>query len=229
MGNTRRTPRSQSRTQRVRAAAPKQSAQAQQPLQSGVYLAGARNGHRFFHILPDWVDVAKPPGFTPLAEPTVRGWLRDALLLKHIWASPNLIWVAISLAMYFGMPYDLSPGGTAAQGPLSWAFFRPRWLLWMAVVFSYTAFWHVTLYGFEWARRPFLAERPYRLSKVLHNLAWFVSGITIWVAFDNVFAFLWASGRLPYLSDAAALATWSGSFRFVAGLVRCALSVRVGC
>jgi hypothetical protein len=43
--------------------------------------------------------------------------------------------------------------------------------------------------------------------------------VAIWTGFDNVFAYLWATGRLPYLSDAAALGSWSGGLRFLAALV----------
>jgi hypothetical protein len=32
-----------------------------------------------------------------------------------------------------------------------------------------------------------------------HNVFWGLSGVAIWVCFENVFAYLWASGRLPYI------------------------------
>jgi len=41
----------------------------------------------------------------------------------------------------------------------------------------------------------------------------------IWVGFENVFAYLWATGRLPYLTDKEAFSSTSGLIRFWAGLV----------
>lgn len=87
------------------------------------------------------------------------------------------------------------------------------------MTYGYTAWWHVTLYFAKWAGRPFIKDRPYSLDKVLHNMFWSFLGIAQWVAFENVFCFLWASGRLPYLSDASA---FSGNLRllgiFLAGI-----------
>jgi len=54
---------------------------------------------------------------------------------------------------------------------------------------------------------------------VLHNLFWCASGVVIWTAFDNVFAFLWATGRLPYLSDTEVFGSAGGFLRFLFGLV----------
>ena len=41
------------------------------------------------------------------------------------------------------------------------------------------------------------------------------SGVLIWVGFENVFAFMWATGRLAYVSDAEATSTWDGAGRLV--------------
>jgi sterol desaturase/sphingolipid hydroxylase (fatty acid hydroxylase superfamily) len=116
-------------------------------------------------------------------------------------------------------PYDLSKGSVAYSSPLSLRFFAERLPLWMIVTFGYNAFWHITLYILGWAERPFIQNRKYNVEKVLHNLFWSASGVVIWTAFENVFAFLWATGRLPYLSDDVAFSTAAGFFRFVAGLV----------
>ena len=69
--------------------------------------------------------------------------------------------------------------------------------LWCLATFGYTGFWHVTLYFFGMAERPFIQGRKYRVAKVLHNLAYSLSGVAIWVAFENVFAFLWGTSPLP--------------------------------
>ena len=48
---------------------------------------------------------------------------------------------------------------------------------------------------------------------------WSFSGIAIWVGFENVFAFLWATGRLPYMTDAQAFSSPAGMACFAAGLL----------
>jgi len=181
-------------------------------------LGGAQYGH-FFRVVPSYVDVKKDPGMSKIPAPTVSDWVKEAVLLRHIWGSPNLVWSIIALVFYFAFPYDLSADSAAAQAPLSWAFFSERFPLWFTVTFGYTAFWHVTLYFLKWANRPFVKDRPYNYDKVAHNIFWSFSGVVIWVGFENVFAFLWATNRLPYLSDAVALSTVSGFARFVIGLV----------
>lgn len=151
--------------------------------------------------------------------PTAAEWLWDAVTLRPLWATPNTVWCALSIAFYLWFPYDLSPRGLAARAPLSAAYFAMRFPLFLAATLGYTGFWHVTLYWAGWGSRPFVAGREYRLSKVAHNLLWSICGVAIWTCFDNVFAFLWATGRLPYLSDEAALSSWSGGLRFLAGLI----------
>ena len=90
--------------------------------------------------------------------------------------------------------------------------------MWAGVTFAYTAFWHVTLYFLEWAKRPFIPNRVYNFGKVLHNMFYSLSGVVIWVGFENVFAYLWATGRLPYLSNDVAFTTRWGMVNFLAGI-----------
>jgi len=174
---------------------------------------------RFFKVVPSHIkDLAVKPGFTPLVAPSLLDWFIGAITLRHVWASPNTVWSIIALGMYFLVPYDLTRGSAAASAPLSLAFFWQRFPLWAVTTFGYTAFWHVTLYGFGWADRPFVPGRMYKFTKTLHNMGYSLSGVAIWVAFENVFAFLWATGRLPYLSNAAAFADWKGLALFLGGL-----------
>lgn len=79
---------------------------------------------------------------------------------------------------------------------------------------GYTAFWHVTLYGFGWSSRPLVKDRKYSAEKVMHNIFWSISGIAIWTVFDNVFAFLWASNRLSYMNDLTSFSSYRGLFLF---------------
>jgi hypothetical protein len=99
------------------------------------------------------------------------------------------------------------------------AFFKERFPLWLFLTHGYTAFWHVTLYWLKWSDRPLIPSRIFNLGKVLHNIMHSTFGIAQWVCFENVFSFLWATGRLQYLSDSDAASTWSGLAIFIIGLV----------
>jgi sterol desaturase/sphingolipid hydroxylase (fatty acid hydroxylase superfamily) len=69
------------------------------------------------------------------------------------------------------------------------------------------------------ANRPFIENRVYNINKVIHNAFWTTSGIVIWTLFENVFANLWATGRLPYMSDTNLLSTPWGLPVFILGLM----------
>lgn len=69
-----------------------------------------------------------------------------------------------------------------------------------------------------------IPSHPHRVAtasppQVLHNVFWSTSGIAIWTGFENVFAFLWATGRLPYASDVESLTTPWGLLKFAAAIV----------
>ncbi len=65
----------------------------------------------------------------------------------------------------------------------------------------------------------FLNCNRYNWDKVAHNVFYTILGIVIWVGFENLFAFLWATGRLSYLSDVEAFASLKGMAKFWLGLV----------
>jgi hypothetical protein len=177
--------------------------------------AGGQNG-KFFHITAPHIDRKLAPGFSPIPAPSFLDWLSNSPFV--LVNSPNTIWALIALAFYFAFPYDLSPVGAAAQAPLSQAFFLERFPLWVAVTFGYTSFWHMTLYFLGWGERPFIANRVYNVDKVVHNLFWSLSGVVIWTGFENVAAFLWATGRLPYITDAQSFGSPAGIASFIAAL-----------
>ena len=102
-------------------------------------LGGSHNG-AFFKIVPGHVDKSKAPGVSTIPTPLFSQWLAAAPFV--LVDTPNTVWALIALAMYFGVPYDLSPGSAAATAPLSTAFFAQRLPLWLAVTVGYTAFWH---------------------------------------------------------------------------------------
>lgn len=96
-------------------------------------LLGMHNG-RFWGEPPAYVNKKKTPGTSPIPQATFTGWLRDIPTVLIL--TPNGIWAMIALAVYFLFPYDLSPGGSAAKSPLSWAFFTERFPLMFAMTFG---------------------------------------------------------------------------------------------
>ena len=177
--------------------------------------AGATDG-RFYRVSPSFVDSALPPGASVIPRPTFAAWLRAGPLV--LVNTPNTIWALIAVCMFECVPYDLSRTGPAASAPLSAAFFAARLPLWLGVWLGYTLWWHATLHWFGFAERPFVAAREYRPGRVAHNLVWSVSGVVIWTGFENVFAYLWATGRLAYVDETA----WSsrrGALHFCAALL----------
>ena len=123
---------------------------------------------QFFGVPPPFVELSKKPGMSEVPKPTLPGWLSASPFV--LITSPNFVWAVAALAVYFLAPYDLSARGTAAQAPLSLAFFAERLPLWLAVTLGYVAFWHVTLHVLDWASRPFIQNRAYNIDKTMHNV-----------------------------------------------------------
>ena len=177
---------------------------------------GLTNG-KYFGEPPLYVDKSKPAGMTDLPKPTVLTWIRNSPFI--LITSPNFVWACISLALYVFAPYDIRPESSAALAPISYTFIAQRFPIWFAVTFGYFSFWHIALYGLNMASRPFIENRPYNLDKLVHNAFWTSSGIMIWTVFENVICYLWATGRLAYVSDVISFTTFPGMFRFAIALM----------
>lgn len=172
---------------------------------------------KYFGEPPLYVDKTRSAGMTDLPRPTLQSWLSNSPFI--LVTSPNFIWAVISLSLYTMVPYNLGADSSAALAPISSAFFLERFPLWFGMTFGYFSFWHVTLYFMNMANRPFIANRAYSIDKVAHNVFWTTSGIAIWTVFENIFAYLWATGRLPYISNTNSISTFWGTSAFVAALM----------
>lgn len=172
---------------------------------------------QYFGEPPLYVDKALPAGMTDLPKPTLVSWIRNSPFV--LLTTPNFVWAAISLILYRLAPYDLGSRSTASISPISLDFFLERFPLWFSLTFGYFSFWHVTLYGLHMAKRPFIEDRIYSLDKLVHNAFWTTSGIVIWTSFENVFAYLWATGRLSYISDLHSFSTLWGAASFLLALM----------
>lgn len=134
----------------------------------------------------------------------------DIIMFKALVYSPNLVWLLIAAVDYWALPYDMN-----AARQLSMSFMTQRVLANTGIMISYFGFWHVVLYGLGWAKRPFLASRSYRWSKLVHNMWWSLLGAWQWAVWEVVFVHCYATGKLP--SPPAEL-TW-----------RCCLNTAVWC
>lgn len=165
---------------------------------------------------PLYVDKSLRPGSSEVPKPTVLGWIQKSPFV--LVTSPNFVWAVIALALYGVFPYDLGAGSAAALAPLSSRFFAERFPLWFAVTLGYASLWHVALYWFHVAKRPFIEARKYSVGKVLHNLAWTTSGVAIWTGFENIVCHLWATGRLSYIPDITSFGSVGGFCAFLLAL-----------
>jgi sterol desaturase/sphingolipid hydroxylase (fatty acid hydroxylase superfamily) len=152
---------------------------------------------------PLYVDKLKAPGISEVPKATLLEWIYRAPFI--LITSPNFVWCSIAFLTYFFAPYDLTSNSIASSAPLSLAFIGNRLQLWIPLVMGYNSFWHVSLYLFGLGSRPFIKNREYNWNKVIHNITWTTSGIVIWTLFENVMCYLWATGRLPYISDSLSL------------------------
>jgi len=166
---------------------------------------------------PRYVHKTKEAGMTEIPKPTVFSWLWSAPTV--LFTSPNGVWAGISMFMYWACPYDTTVMSVAASSPLSIGFFIERLPIWMGLVLGYTSFWHTSLYWFDMASRPFVRGRTYSLDKLFHNMAWTTSGIVIWTGFENIMCYLWATGRLAYISDWDSFNTSVGFLKLVVALM----------
>ena len=165
---------------------------------------------------PLYVDKTLGPGLSMIPKPTLWGWVQRAptVLIK----TPNFVWACVALILYGIAPYDLSSTSAAATGPLTLRFFQERFPIWFALTLGYDTLWHVALYTFNLASRPFVSGRVYNVDKVVHNIVWTTSGIAIWTAFENVMCYLWATGRLSYIPDATSFTSVEGAVAFAIAL-----------
>ena len=168
--------------------------------------AGSGPNGSFFES-PAWVDRTKRPGLTSQTEAVAPpGWWIPLVTGKFLFFSPNLVWLAIALGDYFLFPYDFQAAKSLDQ--LDWVLFR--FAVNFVITFGYFGFWHCVLYILGWSERPFMSNRKYRVSKVLHNMFYTLMGVIQFTLWEAIFMHCYATNRLPYMSDEQAFSsTWN--------------------
>lgn len=172
---------------------------------------GTTNGS--FFEAPTWVDKSKDPGASS-QEPAIKNNPDFATLLsgKFLFFSPNLVWLALALLDYFVFPYKFETEDPMKTFTMAWVL--PRAAVNTTLVFGYFGYWHVTLYFLNWGKRPFKKDRIYKWSKVLHNCYYCLLGALQYTAWEAIYCYCCASGRLPYMTDVEAFTTPKGMLLF---------------
>lgn len=162
---------------------------------------GFTQGWKFFHVNPVWVTdpTTTPPGAALIEpRPTFAECVKGFLTMSVLWDTENLLWLLMAVCVSFFFPYDLRPDSNAATSPLNAPFFCERFPLWFVLAMGYVGFFHVALCVWKWRSRPFVPDPKYRVGKVLHNIFYSLTGVVLWVCFENVVCYLWATGALAY-------------------------------
>jgi sterol desaturase/sphingolipid hydroxylase (fatty acid hydroxylase superfamily) len=148
---------------------------------------------------PLWVDLTLPPGTTSQLEMYLSNPKLWSILTGHsIVFSPNLVWFSIALSIYVLAPYDYDK--MRAEGmTVDW--FVQRSILNTSVMLAYYGFWHTTLYGLHWAKRPFAQGRIYRWSRTLHNMWYCLLGVLQWTAWELIMVYSYSSGRIGFQAN----------------------------
>jgi sterol desaturase/sphingolipid hydroxylase (fatty acid hydroxylase superfamily) len=164
-------------------------------------LAGVSN-RGLFGTGPPWSDTTKPPGFTSQADVlSLRATLLSIATGKFFVMSPHLSWCAIAMAMHWQCPYDVQAAKVGWS--LSWA--APRFALNFSVAFAYYGYFYYGLFIAGWAGRKYLPGVYPTRGNMMHNLWYWLLGVVQWTAWECVMMRLWATGKVPFVTDAQLL------------------------
>jgi sterol desaturase/sphingolipid hydroxylase (fatty acid hydroxylase superfamily) len=156
-------------------------------------LFGLVNG-KLIGEAPLYVNRLRRPGATEVPKPTLTKWIQNTPFV--LINSPNFLWALIALLIYQYNPYPMN-----VTSPITYDFMTKRIQIWLPTVLGYSTFWYSSLYSFNLGSRPFIPDRKSNYNKLAHNIFWTTSGICIWTAFENIFCYLWSTGRLQYSHD----------------------------
>lgn len=151
-----------------------------------------------FSVPPKWVDTEKPPGHTSqVQELGLSKTLSQVLTLRHFFFSPNLVWFTMTAVVYFGVPYDMT---AAARGfGIDWV--GKRFAVNFSVALAYYGFFYVALYVKKLSQRKFQPGVYPTAGNIVHDVWYWTLGIVQWTVHECLMVRLWATGKVPYISD----------------------------
>eukprot|EP01065_Artemidia_motanka_P013021 TRINITY_DN17181_c0_g1_i1.p1 TRINITY_DN17181_c0_g1~~TRINITY_DN17181_c0_g1_i1.p1 ORF type:complete len:503 (+),score=132.94 TRINITY_DN17181_c0_g1_i1:60-1568(+) len=169
------------------------------------------NQYSYFKA-PRWVDQRLPPGHTSQADQVGRpGWWLQYPTLRFIFYSPNLLWLLIAIASYLLYPPNFSEAAQLTSG-----FVLQRVALHLGIMNLFFGFWHCTMYTLRWGKRKFgvRANGP-TLARMVHNLWYANLGALQTAMWDALYMYMFASGKLPHVSDAEVASDASAALKTV--------------
>ena len=92
--------------------------------------------------------------------------------------------------------------------------FLYRFCVNFSIVFGYYGFWHGALYYLDWSQRPYLPNREYKLSKLLHNSWYTFLGVIQMTVWEAIYMHCCATHRIPYLTNFQAFSNKWNMFLF---------------
>ena len=157
-----------------------------------------------FDAPADWIDLSLPPAYTSQTnELNLRTTLLRVATGAHFFYTPNLVWFLITASMHYFCPYDLD---AAARG---WgaALALQRFALNLGVAAVYYGYFYTGLYWRFLSKRKFQPGVFPTAANMRHNLWYWGLGIVQWTAWELVMMRLWATGAVPYTTDAQLFAS----------------------
>ena len=160
-----------------------------------------------FGIVPSWVDTSKKPGFTSQADLlSFRNTLNGVLTTRHFFMAPHSTWAFMALAMYIICPYEQAIAVAKDGWALRWV--AQRLALNSAVALAYYSLFHVGLWRLGWGSRKFQPDVYPTVANMIHNTYYWSLGILQWTFWECVMIRLWATGKVPYTTNADLLGSW---------------------
>ena len=150
--------------------------------------------HGSFFRVNDCVDTTKPPGSTTAQCPqTLSETLQPIVTGQAFLFSPSFSWFLLACFVWWMVPYELRNTERTWHDHL-WQ----RLLVNHVLAFGYVGFWHITLYWWNWGKRPFVKHRSYQWGKVLHNVFYTWLGVVHWTVIEVLIIHAYQIGKLPY-------------------------------
>jgi sterol desaturase/sphingolipid hydroxylase (fatty acid hydroxylase superfamily) len=156
-----------------------------------------------FKSLPAWINKDLSPGTTD--QTNELGWSTtksSILRLQYFFFSPNLVWFCMALSIHMFVPYPIEEAkekGFASDWMLA------RFALNYSVAFLYYGFFFVSLYWAGWANRKYNPGIYPTAGNMAHNLWYWSLAIVQWTWWECVMVRLWATGLVPFTTNAEIL------------------------
>ena len=149
------------------------------------------------------INASKPPGTSlPKTPPeSLRESTSKILTGEAFFYSPNVSWFLMTVIVWCAFPYNLEGYNKNEESTIDTLLdvMKNRLVINNVLVLAYIGFWHWALYIGDLCNRPFVPNRIYGLSKVLHNMFYTILGIIQWTLVEGAFIHLYKSGKLPYV------------------------------